>query len=54
MENASTNIAENYQDNKQRGINGRLLIYVKKGHKDDPISLKLSSPLLKSVELKVD
>ena len=54
MENASTNVAENYQDNKQRCINGRLFIYIKKDAADNPISLKLSSPLLDSVELKIE
>lgn len=54
MENASSNVAENYQDNKQRCINGRLLIYVKKEVKDTPVSIKLSSPLLESVELTIN
>jgi hypothetical protein len=54
MENASQNVAENYQDNKHRCINGRMLIYVKKDADATPMTVKLSSPLLKSVELKVD
>ncbi len=54
MENASQNVAENYQDNKHRCINGRMLIFVKKDAKDTPVTVKLSSPLLKSVELKID
>ncbi|WNH12960.1 sugar-binding domain-containing protein [Thalassobellus suaedae] len=54
MENASTNVAENYLDSKHRCINGKLLIYVKKEENNTPISVSLSSPLLKSVELKID
>lgn len=54
MENASTNVAENYQDNKQRCINGRLLIYVKKGDSEDPVTVILSSPLLKTLVLKIN
>jgi hypothetical protein len=54
MENASTNVAENYQDNRQRCINGKLLIYVKKGEGENPVSLKLSSPLLETTELNIE
>ena len=54
MENASANVAENYQDNKQRCINGRLLIYVKKDAAENPVSLKLSSPLLDTIEMKIE
>jgi beta-galactosidase len=54
IENASTNVAENYQDNKQRCINGRLLIYVKKDAAENQVSLKLSSPLLETIELKIE
>ena len=54
MENASPNAADNYQDNKQRCINGRLLIFVKKDAAENPVSMKLSSPLLESKELKIE
>jgi len=54
MENASSNAADNYQDNRQRCINGRLLIFVKKDAAETPVSLKLSSPLLESVELEIE
>ena len=54
MENASPNAADNYQDNKQRCVNGRLLIFVKKDAAETPVSLKLSSPLLESIEMKVE
>jgi len=54
MENASTNVAENYLDNKHRCVNGRMLVYVKKDSGNAPMTVKLSSPLLKSVELAVD
>jgi hypothetical protein len=54
MENASANVAENYQDNRQRCINGRLLIYVKKGSAGNAMTMKLSSPLLDAIELKID
>jgi hypothetical protein len=54
MENASPNVAENYQDNKQRCINGRQLIFVKKDAADTTVLLKLSSPLIESLEVKVD
>lgn len=54
MENASTNVAENYQDNKQRCINGKLMIYVKKDTAANPIIVKLSSPLLDAAELKIE
>jgi len=54
MENASSNAADNYQDNKQRCINGRLLIFMKKDSAETPVSLKLSSPLLESAELKIE
>jgi len=54
IENASTNVAENYQDNKQRCINGRLLIYVKKDAAETSMILKLSSPLLETTELKIE
>ncbi|MDO3695568.1 glycoside hydrolase family 2 TIM barrel-domain containing protein [Wenyingzhuangia sp. chi5] len=54
MENASTNVAENFQDNKHRCINGRMLIYVKKENKNTPVKVKLSSPLMKSLNLVVD
>lgn len=54
MENASTNVAENYQDNKHRCIDGRLLIYVKKDAEDKPVSVTLSAPLLESVNLEIE
>lgn len=54
MENASSNAADNYQDNRQRCINGRLLIFVKKDAAETPVFLKLSSPLLESVELEIE
>ena len=54
MENASSNAADNYHDNRQRCINGRLLIFVKKDAAETPVSLKLSSPLLESVELEIE
>lgn len=54
IENASTNVSENYLDNKHRCINGRLLVFVKKDSKDTPVTVKLSAPLLESVELKID
>ncbi|HYQ57232.1 MAG TPA: glycoside hydrolase family 2 TIM barrel-domain containing protein [Draconibacterium sp.] len=54
MENASTNVAENYQDNKHRCINGFMLIFVKKDAEDTPTTVKLSAPIMKSVELSLD
>lgn len=54
IENASTNVSENYLDNKHRCINGRLLVFVKKDSKDMPVRVKLSAPLIESVELKID
>jgi len=54
MENASKNVAENYQDNKHRCINGRLRIYLKKDTDDTPVIVYLSSPLLKTVVLKIN
>jgi hypothetical protein len=54
MENSSPNVADNYQDRKHRCINGRLLIFVKKDAADTSISLKLSSPLMDSIEMKID
>ncbi len=44
MENASTNVAENYQDNKHRCINGRMLVFVKKDADATPMTVQLSSP----------
>jgi hypothetical protein len=54
MENASPNVAENYQDNKHRCINGRMLIFVKKDAEDIPVSVKLSAPLMEPVELEIN
>jgi beta-galactosidase len=51
MENASPNVADNYLDNKHRCINGRLLIFVKKDSGDTSMLLKLSSPLIESIEV---
>ena len=53
MENASRDVSENYQDNRQRCINGRMMIYVKKDAAGAPMSLKLSSPLMESVTVDV-
>ena len=53
MENASSDVSENYQDNRQRCINGRLLIYIKKNSADDPVSLCLSSPLMESLTVEI-
>lgn len=54
MENASTNVAENYQDNKHRCINGQLLIYVKKDTEASKLAVKLTSPLLESINLTIE
>jgi hypothetical protein len=54
MENASQDVAENYQDNRQRCINGQMLIYVRKEAAGKPITVKLSSPLLESTELNIE
>jgi len=54
MENASSNVAENYQDNTHRCINGRLLIFVKKESENSPVTVKLSAPLLEAIELTID
>ncbi|HKI88553.1 MAG TPA: glycoside hydrolase family 2 TIM barrel-domain containing protein [Draconibacterium sp.] len=53
MENASLDVSENFRDNRQRCINGRLMIYVKKDSTNAPVSLKLSSPLMESVTLEI-
>lgn len=54
IENASTNVAENYLDNKHRCINGRLLVFLKKDSENTPVTVKLSTPLMETVELKID
>lgn len=54
MENASSNVAEDYQDNQHRCINGRMLIFLKKDAEDTPISVKLSAPLMQAVKLEID
>ncbi len=53
MENASSDVAENYRDSRQRCINGRLLIFVKKDTADSPVSLRLFSPLMESLTLEI-
>ncbi len=53
MENGSRDASENFHDNRQRCINGRLMIYVKKDSADTPLSLKLSSPLLESITIEI-
>lgn len=53
MENASPNVAEDYQDNRQRCIQGKLLIYAKKHSMDNPMKIWLSSPLLEPVYLDI-
>lgn len=54
MENASQNVAENYQDDRHRCINGRMLIFVKKDAADTPVTLKLASSLMESLEVNID
>jgi len=54
IENASSDVSENYLDNKHRCLNGRMLVYVKKDSSDTPILVKLSSPLMEPAELKID
>ncbi|MBN1924220.1 MAG: DUF4982 domain-containing protein [Prolixibacteraceae bacterium] len=54
MENASANAADNYQDNKHRCINGQLLIFLKKDSDATKMTVRLSSPLLKTVNLEIE
>lgn len=54
MENASGNVAENYQDNRHRCKNGRMLIYVKKDARDKPVTVHLSAPLMETVDVISD
>lgn len=51
LENASHDASENYLDNKQRCINGRLLVYIKKDSIDVPTTLKLCTPILEPLIL---
>ncbi|MCG6188485.1 sugar-binding domain-containing protein [Maribellus maritimus] len=54
MESASRNASENYHDNKQRCVNGRMVIYLKKDSTQTPMSVKLSSPLIESISLEIN
>ncbi len=53
LENASVNASDNFLDNRQRCINGRLLIYVRKDDADKPASIKLSTPMLESLVVEL-
>ena len=54
LENASSDASENFHDSRQRCINGRLMIYVKKETTNSPVLLKISSPLMESVNLEIE
>ncbi len=53
LENASNNAADDFLDSRQRCINGKLLIYARKDA-DKPMTVRLYSPLLESVQLEVN
>ncbi|MFI3280890.1 MAG: glycoside hydrolase family 2 TIM barrel-domain containing protein [Rikenellaceae bacterium] len=51
LESGSNNVADNYTDNRQRCVNGRLLGYVEcRGAKGDVV-IKVSTPLLEDCEV---
>ncbi len=53
MENASNDVSLNYQDNKQRCINGQMLIFLKRDLTGDKMTIELSSPLLESLSIEL-
>lgn len=53
LENASPDASDNFHDNRQRCINGRLVVYLKKDSADAPATVKLSTPLLKSINIEL-
>ncbi len=53
MENASNDVSLNYQDNKQRCINGQLLIFLKRKDNNKEMSVKITSPLLEGINVKI-
>lgn len=54
MENASSDVSENYLDNKQRSKNGQMMIYLKKDSFYKPMVVRLSSSLLQSLIIDVE
>ncbi len=51
LESGSTNVADNYTDNKQRCLRGRLLGYIESKGSTGEVKVKLSAPLLEGCEL---
>ncbi len=54
MENSSNDASLNYQDNRQRCINGQLLIYLKKDSLKKPMTLRLYSPMMESISVDIE
>ena len=53
MENASNDVSLNYHDNKQRCINGQLLLFLKRKEVNKEMLVKITSPLLEGIELNL-
>lgn len=53
LENASGDASDNFLDNEQRCINGRLLVFVKKESVNTPVKLTLSTPMLESLNVEL-
>ncbi len=48
LESGSNDVSDNFRDNKQRAIRGRLLGYIQSEMIADEVTIKLTSPMLKS------
>ncbi len=53
MENASNDVSLNYQDNKQRCINGQMLIFLKRDLAGEKMTIELSSSLLVPLSIEL-
>ncbi|MCB0275826.1 MAG: DUF4982 domain-containing protein, partial [Calditrichaeota bacterium] len=53
LENASTDVSENYLDNRHRCLNGQLLVYVKKGAGQAKSTVTLASPLMATITVEL-
>jgi hypothetical protein len=52
LESGSNNVNDNYRDNKQRCLNGKLLGYIQ-ALSDGKVKIKVSSPLLQTAEVEL-
>lgn len=53
LEGGNNSDMTDYTDNHQRVFHGQLLAYIKRLKADEPIKVRLSSPLLKSLEIEL-